>query len=140
MHGRIAILVCAGALFLGFPAVGAAEDFLVIVNKDNANAVGADFVAKAYRGEAKSWPSGGNIAPVALGEDNATRAAFDKAVLGKSPNQSRALWAQLAFTGKAVPPKMVDSDEDVVKAVLENHNAIGYVSPKAKVDGVRVIK
>lgn len=140
MHRRFAFLVCAGALFLGFPAIGAAEDFLVIVNKDNTNAIGADFVAKAFRGEAKSWPAGGSVSTVALGEENATRAAFDKAVLGKSPGQSRALWAQLAFTGKAVPPKLVDSDEEAVKAVQESRNAIGYVSPKAKVDGVRVVK
>jgi ABC-type phosphate transport system substrate-binding protein len=140
MRNRLASCLLAGALGLGLCAASAADDYVIIVNKDNANAVSPELVAKAYRGEAKSWPEGGNITPVALGDDNPTRIAFDKAVLGKTPSQSRALWAQLTFTGKAVPPKMADSDEDVVKAVSENKNALGYVSSKAKVDAVKVVK
>jgi ABC-type phosphate transport system substrate-binding protein len=93
-----------------------------------------------YRGEAKTWPGGGSVAAIALDDESSTRAAFDKAVLGKTPSQSRALWAQLTFTGKAVPPKMAESDDDVLKAVNDNKNAIGYVSPKANVSSVKVVK
>jgi ABC-type phosphate transport system substrate-binding protein len=140
MRNPIANRLFAAALGLGLCAAAAADDYVIIVNKDNANAVSTELVAKAYRGEAKSWPEGGNINPVALPDDNATRVAFDKAVLGKAPAQSRALWAQLTFTGKAVPPKMADNDDDVIKAVSENKNALGYVSSKAKVDSVKVVK
>jgi len=140
MRTRLVICLLAGAVGLGLSAASAAEDFVIIVNKDNGNPINGEFVAKAYRGEAKFWPNGGNVGTVALPDDNATRIAFDKAVLGKSPAQSRALWAQLTFTGKAVPPKMADSDEDVVKTVAENKSALGYVSPKAKVDSVKVVK
>lgn len=125
---------------MALPATSLAEEYLVIVNKENGNAVTADFLAKAYRGEAKTWPSGGNITTVAQTDESPARVAFDKAVLGKSPGQSRALWAQLTFTGKAVPPKMVETDEDAVKAVADNKNAVGYVSTKANVSSVKVVK
>jgi len=138
---RSFLLYLAAALSLGTLATNAtAADYVIVVNKDNANPVDKDFAAKAYRGEAKSWPGGGNVTTVALPEENASRVAFDKDVLGKSPSQSRALWAQMTFSGKAVPPKMVDSEADVVKAVAENKNAIGYVSPGAATAGVKVIK
>lgn len=138
MRNRLA--ACLAALGLACGTAAAADDYVVIVNKANGNAVTAEFLAKAYRGEAKSWPEGGNVATIALPDDNAVRVAFDKAVLNKTPSQSRALWAQLTFTGKAVPPKIADSDADVVKAVAENKNAVGYVSPHAAVDAVKVVK
>jgi ABC-type phosphate transport system substrate-binding protein len=140
MRNSIRICLFAGVLGLALPAVSAADDYVVIVNKDNGNEASADFVAKAYRGEAKSWAGGGNVMTVALPEESATRGAFDKAVLGKAPAQSRAMWAQLAFSGKAVPPKMVETDAEVIKAVSESKNAIGYVSPKADVSAVKVFK
>jgi ABC-type phosphate transport system substrate-binding protein len=140
MRKPFAHFLIAGTLALGLAAAAAAADYVVIVNKDNGNPVDAEFLAKIYRGEAKSWPAGGSVAAVALPEESPVRAAFDKAVLGKTPSQSRSLWAQLTFTGKAVPPKMADSDEDVVKMVADNKGAVGYVSPKAKIDNVKAVK
>ena len=128
------------ALLCALGAAASAADFVVIVNKDNPNPVNAEFTAKAYRGEAKSWPAGGNVNTYALPEDNATRIAFDKETLGKSPAQSKTLWAQLTFSGKAVPPKILDSDDAVIKAVADNKNGIGYVSAGASVGSVKAIK
>jgi ABC-type phosphate transport system substrate-binding protein len=138
-RNKLLNLAIAG-LLASATAISAAADFVIIVNKDNANPVDKEFAAKAYRGEAKSWPGGGNVATIALPEESAPRVAFDKDVLGKTPAQSRALWAQMTFSGKAVPPKMVDTDADVVKAVSENKNAIGYVSPAAATAAVKAIK
>jgi ABC-type phosphate transport system substrate-binding protein len=135
------IIRCLFALIL-LPsfAPAFAEDFVIIVNKENADPVDHDFAAKVYRGEAKSWPSGGNVTAVALPEESSVRIAFDKAILGKAPAQSKALWAQLTFSGKALPPKMVDSEADAVKAVVENKHAIGYVSAGAAGASVKAIK
>jgi len=132
--------VLIAALLLPFTAAMAAEDFVIIVNKENTNTIDRELVTKIYRGETKSWPGGGNVVPYALPEDNSVRVAFDKVLLNKSPAQSKALWAQLTFTGKALPPKVADSDADVVKAVSDNKNAIGYVAPHAVSDKVKAIK
>jgi ABC-type phosphate transport system substrate-binding protein len=139
MRSRI-ISCLAFALLASIASVANAADYVIIVNKENANPVDHDFAAKAYRGEAKTWPAGGNVTTIALPEESATRIAFDKDILGKTPLQSKNLWAQMTFSGKAVPPKMVDSDDAAVKAVAENKNAIGYVSASAASAGVKVIK
>ncbi len=140
MRCKTVLCVLIAALLWPFAVTMAAEDFVIIVNKDNTNAVDRELVTKIYRGETKSWAGGGSVVPYALPEENTVRAAFDKALLNKSPAQSKALWAQLTFTGKALPPKIADSDAEVVKAVSENKNAIGYVAPHAASDKVKVVK
>jgi len=137
---RNAIACLLAAALLALPYAAQAEDYVIIVNKDNGNAVDKDFAAKAYRGDVKSWAGGGNVACIALPDGNPVRAAFDKGALDKSPSQTRALWAQMAFSGKAVPPKIVDSEAEVIKAVSDNKNAIGYVSAGAAVASVKVVK
>jgi ABC-type phosphate transport system substrate-binding protein len=133
--------LCIGALAcLAMTLPAWAGDFVIIVNKDNGNDVNQELAAKAYRGEAKTWAGGGSINAIALPEDNAVRVAFDKEVLGKAPSQTKAMWAALTFSGKAAPPKVVDSESDVVKAVADNKNAIGYVSAKAAGAGVKIVK
>jgi len=135
----IAIAFLSAALFT-LTSPTRAADYVIIVNKDNANTVDPTFVAKLYRGDAKSWPAGGNASLYALKEDNPLRAEFDKNILDKTPSQSRAYWAALMFSGKGTGPKIVETDEDVIKAVSENKNALGYVSAKAATPAVKVIK
>jgi ABC-type phosphate transport system substrate-binding protein len=130
----------AAALFLSLGGVAMAEDFVLIVNKDNNDPVDAVVAAKIYRGEIKVWPSGGNPITVVLPEENALRVAFDRKVLDKSPSQTKAMWAQLTFSGKLVPPKAAESEADVVKIVAGDAHAIGYVSAAAAGAAVKIIK
>ncbi len=43
------------------------------------------------------------------------------------------------FTGKALPPKVGVSEEDVKKAVAANKNAIGYIQMHNVDDSVKVV-
>ena len=117
-----------------------AGDYVIIINKANSNAMDKEFVAKVYKGETKGWPSGDSVAAYDLPEDSPARAAFDQEVTGKSISQIKALWGQLVFSGKAVPPKKLDSDDEVKKAVASNKNAVGYISAGSADGSVRVIK
>jgi ABC-type phosphate transport system substrate-binding protein len=130
----------AGLAALMIAGHAGAADFVIIVNKENSNPVDADYVGRAFRGDVKTWPSGEAISALALPEANPLRVAFDKEILGKAPNQTKAMWSALVFTGKAAPPKVVDSEANVVKTVAENKNAIGYVSAGAAGSSVKVVK
>jgi ABC-type phosphate transport system substrate-binding protein len=134
VHGLLAASLIAAA------AGARADDYVVIVNKANDDPVSKEFVEKAYRGEAKNWPSGGTIDMAVLPESNALRAAFDRKVLDKTPAQSKGMWAQMTFAGKIVPPKTLEGESDVVKFVSEDKHAIGYVSSGAVGAGVKVAK
>jgi len=115
-----------------------AGDFAVIVNKENTSPVDKETVAKIYTGELKSWKDGGPVVAIDLPENNPVRASFSTEVLGKAVGNVKALWAQMIFSGKALPPKQVASDEDVKKLVSANKGAIGYVKQSSVDDSVRV--
>ena len=117
-----------------------ASGFVVIVNKENGNVLDKSTVASIYKGTLNNWPSGGNIVAYDLPEDNPARIAFDEEVAGKSVSQLKMLWRELVFTGKNSPPKKLDSDDDVKKAVATNKQAIGYISSGSADGSVKVIK
>jgi ABC-type phosphate transport system substrate-binding protein len=134
---RVASLLLA-ALVAGVPGIAFCGDFVVIVNKASTVTVDKATVAKIYQGELKSWPDGTPTAPIDLPEDNPTRAAFCTEVVGKSVANLKALWAQMIFSGKALPPKVAAGDDDVKKAVSGVKGGVGYIKASAVDDSVKV--
>jgi methyl-accepting chemotaxis protein len=92
-------------------------------------------VAKAMaRGDISAdIPASGNDE---LGE--LLRAAFCTEIVGKSVANLKALWAQMVFSGKALPPKVAASDDDVKKAVSSAKGGVGYIKAAAADDTVKV--
>lgn len=129
------------AIFLTTVLCGAAsaEEIAVIVNKDNTNNMDRALINKIYTGATTRWPGGGNIAVLELHESNGLNEQFCQKVLGRSQQKVKDLWSALVFTGKSAPPRQLVSDEDVLRTVSHNKNAIGYINA-AKVDSsVRVV-
>lgn len=124
MNIRVSLVAIVACFVVNLAVAG---DMVVIVNKDNDSPIDKTFVAKVYLGESKSWPGGGAITAYDLAEDNPVRASFSTEVMSKSVSNMKALWAQNLFSGKAVPPKQLTTDDDVKKAVSGNKNAIGYI-------------
>ena len=113
------------------------SDFVVIVNKANRNPVDKATVAKIYMGELVAWPDGTQVAAVDLPENDPIRVDFSREVLGKSVSNVKALWAQLVFSGRALPPKQAATDEDVKKFVVSNRGGIGYIRSSSVDNTVR---
>jgi ABC-type phosphate transport system substrate-binding protein len=135
-------LIQAVALFLAGTLLGAAAlaaEVVAIGNKANTSPADKAFVAKAYSGETRTWADGATIMLIDQGDDNPVRADFNQSFLGRSNGNVKAMWGQLIFTGKALPPKVVDGDAEVKKAVAANRNAIGYVRAASVDDTVRVL-
>ncbi len=124
-------------LLVAAPAM--ASDVAVIVNKGNGNAVDKALVAKIYFGEAKSWSDGSAIVAYDLPEEKPERASFSTDHLGKSVSNMKALASRNMFSGKAVPPKELSSDDEVKKSVAANKAAIGYIRTSSVDDTVKVI-
>lgn len=116
-----------------------AEDLVVVVNKANANAVDKAFVLKVYMGQAKNWPDGEPVFALDQSERNPIRSEFNSKILSKSNGNMKALWAQNIFSGKGLPPKVVDLDTEVKKIVSTNKNAIGYIKASSSDDTVKVV-
>lgn len=120
---------------LGFAALSAHAEFVVIVNPKNpAASMSADQVSQVFLGRSTSFPGGGVATPVDQKEGSALRDEFYTKVADKNPGQVKAFWAKQMFSGKGQPPKEVGSSADVKKAVAADPNAIGYIE-KGALDG-----
>ena len=136
MKRLVPFLIASVGLWAAVPAV--AGDFAVIVNKANTSVVDKDAIAKIYTGDKRIWDDGIPVMAVDLPADNTVRASFSGDVLGKTVANMKAFWAQLVFSGKALPPKVASSDEDVKRLVSANKGAIGYIKPSSVDDSVKV--
>ncbi|MFI5232190.1 MAG: phosphate ABC transporter substrate-binding protein [Gemmatimonadales bacterium] len=118
----------------------AAQEYKVIVNSANATSeISSDALGKIFLKQVSKFPDGATATPVEPAKASPARAAFAKAVLGRSVQNLESFWQQQIFSGKDVPPANKASDDDVVAFVKSTPGAIGYVSGTAAVAGVKVV-
>lgn len=117
---------------------GAMAGVVAIVNKANASADKAT-IGQLYRLETQSWS--GNINATLFDQfDHKKRNEFYQGYTGKDVGDIRAIWGKAVFSGRAVPPKILESDSEVKKEVARDVNAVGYVD-ESSVDGsVRAVR
>jgi ABC-type phosphate transport system substrate-binding protein len=126
----IAVLLAASA--------SAMAGVVAIVNKANSAADKAT-IGKLYTLEAKSWSDGAQAKLYDLSVES-EREAFCMAYTGKSAGAIKSTWAKAVFTGRAVPPRVLDSDADVKNEVAKDKNAVGYVDESSVDQSVRVVR
>lgn len=131
---------CTLALLLLVAAVPgrAAEGFQVIVNSGNpVSSLSRDLVSRIFLKKVAKWDSGQAAAPVDQDGGSPVRAAFSKAVHGKSASAVASYWQQQIFAGRDIPPAEKAGDAAVIAFVKNNPGAIGYISgvapPEVKV-------
>lgn len=127
------------ASFLAAGSAALAGDFAVIVNKGNGATVDKAALARIYTGEMKAWSDGTPVVAVDLPDDNGTRASFSSEIVGKTVANLKAMWAQIVFSGKAMPPKQAATDDDVKKLVGSTKGAVGYIKASSVDDSVKVV-
>lgn len=114
--------------------------FHVIVNPDNAtSAIERKFLAEAFLKKVTRWPDDELIRPVDLESSAAARRAFSDDVLKRSVAAVKSYWQQMVFSGGGVPPLELDNEGDVVKFVLRNRGAVGYVSGGVNLQGAKIV-
>jgi ABC-type phosphate transport system substrate-binding protein len=130
------------ALVSGLSAVGAdgRPPFRVITSPNNGvSSLERKFLVDAFLKRATRWPNDELIRPVDLDADSPVRRAFSEDVLKRSVSAVKSYWQQMIFSGRGVPPPELDTDEQVVRFVLRNSGAVGYVSGATSLEGVKIV-
>jgi ABC-type phosphate transport system substrate-binding protein len=126
------------AAWIVAPALGAAADFVLVVNVANPTAtLTRSEAGRFFLRSATKWPSGENVKPVDLGKGSPVRVSFTREVLGRTMAAVEQYWTQSVFSGRAIPPPEKRSDAEVLAYVRENPGAIGYVAVGVPIDGVK---
>lgn len=127
-------------LAMSMPAANASADVVVVVSAKNAvTRLTAEQVKKIFLGKTEAFPNGIHAVPIDQAEGNAIRDEFYSKVINKNSSQVTAYWARIIFTGDGHPPKLLEGNIAVRKAVASNPNAIGYIDESAVDSSVRVI-
>jgi ABC-type phosphate transport system substrate-binding protein len=135
----IAFLLALLAVLASQGTRASSGSFRLIVNPANGvTALDRKFLADAFLKKTTRWPGGELIRPVDLGTESAIRRRFSEDVLGRSVAAVKSYWQQMIFSGRAVPPPELDSDEEVIRYVAKYAGAMGYISTVGDAVGVRV--
>lgn len=129
-------LVCC---LVAIPAM-AADDIVVIVNHDiSVNKLSREEVIDIFLGRNRHLSSGVTALPKDLPGTSLEREQFYSRLTGKNLNEINAYWARLTFSGRAVPPAIVNSQEEVIQMVTDNRSAIGYLARSKVTPAVKIV-
>ena len=80
------------------------------------------------------WSNNTHITVFVLPSQNALHHRFAKECLQIFPYQLNRIWHKLTYSGLGVAPTIVESEQDLIKAVISTPGAIGYISDKTSID------
>ncbi len=103
--------------------------FTAVVNAANpVTSLSVEEVSRLLLKKVTRWPDGLEVVPVDQSSDSSVRQAFSRLIHGRTLRAVDAFWKQCIFSGRAIPPLVVATDEDVVNYVEGIPGAIGYVT------------
>lgn len=133
-------LVLTSVLFVTlFASILSHAEIAIIANKSSKLTTTkiAD-IERVYLGKRKSL-TGVSVTPLNQDKVGEMAKSFNKIVLNKTSKQVQSYWSKLIFTGKGTPPEEFLNDAEVINAVKEDPNAIGYIDAKSVDGSIKVL-
>jgi hypothetical protein len=116
-----------------------AADICVIANPSvKVSAISRADLKNVYLETRTLLADGSHVEPVLL-KSGALHLAFVRQYVGKSGTALEIYYRSLVFTGKAMMPKALGSEEQVVEYIAKTEGAVGYVSAGVALMGVKVL-
>jgi ABC-type phosphate transport system substrate-binding protein len=133
--GKTCLILLFGSL--GAWSAATAQDVVLVANTSVqiSEITNADLRA-IFIGTKTRFSDGSHAIPVIL-RGGAAHEVFLKNHIGESPEEFRAQWRKLIFTGQSAMPKAFDSESALIKYVAATPGAVGYVSRVSPQDGVK---
>ncbi|MFT5756542.1 MAG: ABC-type phosphate transport system substrate-binding protein [Alteromonadaceae bacterium] len=118
------ILVIAAICFSNF----CAAEVIVIVNSANNDVIDDQLIKNIYLGKSKAFPNGNKVKVYSLKSSQEDTEYFRSKALKKSNSQFKSYWSKLAFTGKGKPATELGSAAELIDAIKNDPNAIGFIN------------
>ena len=117
-----------------------AGDIVVVVHpSNNINTMTQDEIRRIYLGKNKLFKNGSSVEPIDAKKRSPRRLKFYKKIVEKSPAQISSYWSRLIFTGKGAPPRVIDSDDEILDWVGNHENSIAYINKELVTNDVKVV-
>jgi ABC-type phosphate transport system substrate-binding protein len=114
----------------------------VIVNAENPETtISTERLSSIFLKNVTQWGHGTAILPVDQSLSSPARAAFSKEVFDQPVVAIQAYWQEEIAKGRAGPPPVKASDQEVTAFIAANPGGIGYVSADTTLPGnTKVLK
>lgn len=116
-------------LFITFLCNSNAQVAVVVNSNNPMDTISVDKLLEIYTLNTKSWEDGELITVVDLKTEEATKKEFLE-VLELSSSSLKKIRLKKLFTGKAKPPKALNSDSEIIEFISTNPGSVGYIDPK----------
>jgi ABC-type phosphate transport system substrate-binding protein len=101
---------------------------VVVVNpRSGVERLSRDDVINIFMGRFRQLPNGLAANPVDLPATEQAKSEFYRLLVGKDMDQIAAYWSRLVFTGRTAPPLQAGSVEELIRYVVANPGAVGYL-------------
>lgn len=104
---------------------------IIVSAKSSVNTLTADQATRIFLGKVDKFPNDQTAVPVDQQEGEAIRDEFYSKVAHKNSSQISSYWAKLIFTGEGRLPKIIPDDNAVIKFIIGNPDAVGYIDEKS---------
>lgn len=137
MHQYLKLMILA-SLLLSLSISSKADPVLITHPDTNIDAINQKDLQNLWLGYRKTI-NGTQLDIIDLDEEHQTRFQFYLEFIGYTDNQLKAHWAKRVFRGEGFPPKMVASEEEVIKWVSGKSNRLGYIEDSNEDDRIKYI-
>lgn len=129
------------AMVLAFVAATAAHAEVAVIGNPKlpVNELDVQKVRDIWLGKARQISETAPVRPVDQISSSRVRDEFYLKTLDKSPQQVKAYWARITFTGKDEAPQILADDAAVKSWVASHPEAIGYINSTAADSSVKVL-
>lgn len=125
-------------LLLCLPMMAHAELVIVTGNQSPVAALSDNEVRQLFSGQLRSV-GGQRLQPLDLPANSSHRNDFYRKLMGRSPDQMRAYWTRLIFTGQGQPPREVSSTQELIMLINSSAEFIGYLPAEEVNADLRVL-
>ncbi|MDF1629270.1 MAG: hypothetical protein P1U78_05665 [Alcanivoracaceae bacterium] len=124
-------------LLLFLPLLANAELVVVTGSNTEFSTLTETEVRQIFSGQLKTV-GGKRVQPLDLPVRSKDRESFYIKLMGRSPEQMRAYWTRLIFTGQGKPPREVSNIQELA-TLINSGDYIGYLQADAVPDNVQVL-
>ncbi len=124
---RLFLLSVPLLVFLAMPPAARAAVVVVVGAKSSLERLSRDDAINIFMGRYRQLPNGQAAIPVDLPATEQAKAEFYRVLVGKDMDQIAAYWSRLVFTGRTAPPIQAASPEEMIRYLVANPGAVGYL-------------
>lgn len=131
------------ALFIGLCLLTASgynrAEISVVVSNTNSNELNSTLIRKLFLGKRNNFPDGSSATPIGQDEHSEIAQHFNFMLLNRPPQQYKAYWARMVFTGQGYPPEQAYSDAEVIELIINDPSIISYIQSSSLTSDVKEI-